>query len=59
MPINTLTDSVCKRAVAQAKPVKLFDGHGLFLFVTPPCGVPHGPPKLEPCPAQRGKKKSR
>jgi len=38
MPTNTLTDSACKRAAAGSSPIKLFDGHGLHLFVTPTGG---------------------
>ena len=34
MPTNTLTDAQCKRAVATDKPVKLFDGGGLHLYVS-------------------------
>jgi integrase len=38
MPVNTLTDAMCKRAIAHENPLKLFDGHGLHLFVTPAGG---------------------
>jgi len=38
MPTNTLTDSACKRAAALDSPIKLFDGHGLYLFVSPAGG---------------------
>lgn len=34
MPTNTLTDARCKGAKATDKPYKLFDGGGLFLFVS-------------------------
>ncbi|GAA5785087.1 tyrosine-type recombinase/integrase [Chitiniphilus shinanonensis] len=35
MPTNTLTDAKCKGAKPADKAYKLFDGGGLFLFVTP------------------------
>jgi len=35
---NTLTDAICKRAAPSDKPQKLFDGHGLHLFITPAGG---------------------
>jgi hypothetical protein len=35
MPINSLTDAKCKAARAKEKAVKLFDGNGLYLFVSP------------------------
>lgn len=35
MPINKLTDAICKRAAPGEKPRKLSDGHGLYLFVSP------------------------
>lgn len=35
MPTNSLSDSKCRAAKAGDKPVKLFDGHGLHLYVTP------------------------
>lgn len=35
MPTNTLTDSRCKAAKPSDKAFKLFDGGGLFLFVSP------------------------
>lgn len=35
MAINTLTDSAIKAVKAEAKPVKLFDGAGLFVLVKP------------------------
>ncbi len=35
MPTNTLTDAQCRKAAAADKPVKLFDGGGLHLYVTP------------------------
>lgn len=38
MPTNTLTDAACKRAAASDKPLKLFDGGGLFLLVQPTGG---------------------
>lgn len=38
MPTNSLSDSKCKAAKPQEKPYKLFDGHGLFLHVTPAGG---------------------
>jgi integrase len=34
MPTNTLTDNQCRAAKAGEKDRKLFDGHGLHLFVT-------------------------
>lgn len=34
MPTNSLSDSKCKAAKPGPKPQKLFDGHGLFLFIT-------------------------
>lgn len=34
MPTNTLTESKCKAAKALQKPYKLFDGHGLYLYVS-------------------------
>ena len=34
MPTNTLTDKICKTATTQGKPKKLFDGHGLYLYLT-------------------------
>jgi len=36
--VNTLTDAQCKRAATSDKPKKIFDGHGLFLLVTPAGG---------------------
>jgi hypothetical protein len=33
--VNTLTDAKCKSIKAIDKPKKVFDGHGLFLFVSP------------------------
>lgn len=36
--VNTLTDAQCKRAATADKPKKIFDGHGLFLLVTPAGG---------------------
>lgn len=36
--VNTLTDSKCKAAKPREKAYKLFDGHGLFLAVTPAGG---------------------
>lgn len=36
-----LSDTSIRNAKAQAKPLKLFDGGGLFLFVTP-AGVSGG-----------------
>lgn len=38
MAINSLTDTDCKQAKPTGKGQKLFDGHGLFLFVTPAGG---------------------
>ncbi|MES2909847.1 MAG: integrase arm-type DNA-binding domain-containing protein [Pseudomonadota bacterium] len=38
MPTNTLTDTRCRTAKASDKPQKLFDGHGLHLYVTPAGG---------------------
>ena len=38
MAINSLTDTDCKQAKPAGKGQKLFDGHGLFLFVTPAGG---------------------
>lgn len=35
MPTNTLTDAKCRAAKPAASAQKLFDGGGLFLFVTP------------------------
>ena len=35
MPINSLTDAKCRGAKALDKPYKLFDGHGLHLYVLP------------------------
>lgn len=35
---NTLTDQKCKAAKPREKPYKVFDGHGLFLFVSPAGG---------------------
>ncbi|MFV0676673.1 tyrosine-type recombinase/integrase [Variovorax sp. tm] len=35
MPTNTLTDTICKTAKPSEKPRKLFDGHGLHLFISP------------------------
>ncbi|MGQ3122430.1 Arm DNA-binding domain-containing protein [Variovorax sp.] len=35
MPTNTLTDTICKTAKPGEKPIKLFDGHGLHLFIFP------------------------
>ncbi len=35
MPTNSLTDHKCKSAKPADKPYKLFDGHGLHLYVTP------------------------
>ncbi|MCR6477559.1 site-specific tyrosine recombinase [Variovorax phage VarioGold] len=34
MPTNTLTDHLCKTAKPTAKDRKIFDGHGLYLFVS-------------------------
>lgn len=36
--VNTLTDAQCKRSATADKPKKIFDGHGLFLLVTPAGG---------------------
>lgn len=38
MPTNTLTDRICKATMPGEKPRKLFDGHGLYLFITPAGG---------------------
>jgi len=38
MPTNSLTDSQCKAAKPREKAYKLFDGHGVFLHVTPAGG---------------------
>ncbi len=35
MPTNSLTDAQCRSVKPAAKPQKLFDGGGLFLYVTP------------------------
>lgn len=35
MPTNTLTDAKCKAAKPRDKAYKLFDGQGLFLYLTP------------------------
>lgn len=35
MPTNTLTDNACRKAAPREKAYKLFDGGGLFLFVSP------------------------
>lgn len=35
MATNTLSDTKCKAAKPGPKPVKIFDGHGLYLYVTP------------------------
>jgi integrase len=35
MPTNTLTDARCKAVKPTDKPQKLFDGQGMFLFVSP------------------------
>lgn len=35
MPTNALNESKIKAAKPKEKPYKLFDGHGLYLFVTP------------------------
>ncbi|MFZ1180908.1 MAG: Arm DNA-binding domain-containing protein [Herbaspirillum sp.] len=35
MPTNKLTDRQCKAAEPAGKGIKLFDGGGLYLFVTP------------------------
>lgn len=34
MPTNTLTDHICKSAKPSEKDRKMFDGHGLYLFVS-------------------------
>jgi len=34
MPTNTLTDHLCKSAKPSEKDRKMFDGHGLYLFVS-------------------------
>lgn len=33
--VNKLTDSQCRKAEPGEKPIKLFDGHGLHLYVSP------------------------
>ncbi len=38
MPTNSLTDSACKSAKPGARARKMFDGHGLFLFISPAGG---------------------
>lgn len=35
MPTNSLSDHKCKAAKPQEKPYKLFDGHGMHLYVSP------------------------
>lgn len=35
MPTNSLSDSQCRAAKPREKAYKLFDGHGLFLYVSP------------------------
>lgn len=35
MPTNTLTDTRCRSAKATDKPIKLFDGGGMYLWVSP------------------------
>ncbi len=35
MPTNTLTDAQCRRAAPLERAQKLFDGHGLHLYVSP------------------------
>lgn len=35
MPTNTLTDNQCRAAKPGEKAIKLFDGHGLYLFISP------------------------
>ncbi|MFZ2306186.1 MAG: integrase arm-type DNA-binding domain-containing protein [Rhodoferax sp.] len=35
MPTNVLSDTKCKAAKPKEKPYKLFDGHGMYLFVAP------------------------
>jgi hypothetical protein len=35
MATNVLTDAKCRAAKAGDKPVKLFDGQGMFLFISP------------------------
>lgn len=35
MPINKLTDAMCRKALPGEKPRKLSDGHGMYLFVSP------------------------
>lgn len=35
MPTNTLSDHQCRTAKPTDKPRKLFDGHGMFLFISP------------------------
>jgi hypothetical protein len=35
MPTNVLTDGKCKAVRAGEKAIKLFDGGGMFLFVSP------------------------
>lgn len=38
MPTNVLNDSKCKAAKPKEKGYKLFDGHGMFLYVSPSGG---------------------
>jgi integrase len=38
VPTNTLSDSKCKAAKPAERAYKLFDGHGLFLYVSPAGG---------------------
>jgi integrase len=35
MPTNTLTDNDCRRAEPRSKAYKLFDGNGLYLWISP------------------------
>lgn len=35
MPINKLTDAMCRKAAPGEKPRKLSDGHGMYLFISP------------------------
>ncbi len=38
MPTNTLSDNKCRSAKPAERPYKLFDGNGLFLYITPTGG---------------------
>ena len=34
MPVNKLTDAICRKAQPAEKPYKLSDGHGMYLWVS-------------------------